>query len=459
MNPEAKNSILVVDDDLSVIKLYRRILGDYRNVLFAESDTRALELIGAAEGISLALVDFNLPGVTGAEVVRELKKKFPEAEAIVVTVVDDIQNVVESIKAGADNYLTKPINSRTILSIVAKNQERELLREENERLRNLLAGQDKPKTMVGECPAIRKVLQTVDSIAELDTSVLILGETGTGKDLLAGIIHEKSPRCDKPFIIADCAGFTDTLLVSDLFGHEKGAFTGATKLRKGKFERADGGTIFLNEIGTLTPEAQAKLLQVLQDGEMERLGGERTIRVDVRVIAATNSDLQIEMKNGRFRKDLFFRINTVSLVLPPLRERREDLPSLVRHFILMYSARHGKNVSGLDREAFNVLNKYTWPGNVRELMHVIERGVITATGQQLKINDLPSELIGQEQPESGEEQSVLSLADVEKDSIQEALKLTDYNLSRAAKILGIARSTLYGRLEKHGIQINKTIPQ
>lgn len=388
-----------------------------------------------------------------------MKEKFPESEAIIVTVIDNIQNVVESIKSGADNYLTKPINPRTILSIVARNQERVRLRKENERLRNLLAGQDKPNTMVGKCPAMRKILQIVDSIAELDTSVLILGETGTGKDLLAGIIHEKSNRSDKPFIVADCAGFTDTLLVSDLFGHEKGAFTGATRLRRGKFERADGGTIFLNEIGTLTPEAQAKLLQVLQDGKMERLGGEKTIRVDVRVIAATNSDLRVEMENGRFRKDLFYRINTVPLVLPPLRERREDLPALIKHFIAIYSGRYEKPVSGLDREAFIAFNKYDWPGNVRELMHVVERGVIAATSRQLKINDLPPELVCQEEPETGEGQPVLSLADGEKNSIQEALKRTDYNLSRAAKMLGIARSTLYGRLEKHKIQINKTTSQ
>ena len=387
-NQMSASQILVVEDDPRVLELYRRVLTDFKDVAYLDHGDKAVEFIRKAEDISLALVDFNLPGASGLEIIKEMKTNFPAAEIVVVTGIDEVDNAVESIRAGAANYITKPFDPDRIAAIAAKNREKEELRREVSRLRRRLDAGKEGVMITGQSRPMRRILDTVESISGLDPIVLIMGETGTGKDLLARVVHEQSSRSDQPFIVTDCAVLSERLIESDLFGHEKGAFTDARSQRKGKFERADGGTLFLNEIGTLSSPAQAKLLRVIEDGELERLGGSDTIKVDVRVIAATNEDLEVEVERGNFRSDLFYRINTVILNLPPLRERLEDIPLLSRFFLEQYCRRYSKPVEGIDDEVYDAFYSYSWPGNIRELENVIDRAVITASGKSLTAGDI-----------------------------------------------------------------------
>jgi len=292
-------------------------------------------------------------------------------------------------------------------------------------------------------------MELVESTASLDTTVLILGETGTGKDLLARVIHEKSSRAKKPFVVTDCAVLSERLIESDLFGHEKGAFTGARDLRRGKFERADGGTIFLNEICTLPLDAQAKLLRVIEDGELERVGGSATLKVNVRVIAASNTDLETAVNEGKFRRDLFHRLNIVTLYLPPLRERREDIPLLVDHFLSSYAGKYSKEDCSFAEEAYDALFSYAWPGNIRELENAVERAVITAQPPRITVANLPPLLFRGKEKSRAPGRNSLILAENEERLIREALKKNGSNLSRAAEELGIARGTLYSKMKKY----------
>jgi DNA-binding NtrC family response regulator len=456
--PRRESYILVVEDDEATRKLYRRVLSGYRNVLFLKNGEEALDAISRVEEVSLGLIDFGLPGVSGLDVIRELKRVFPGAEAVVITGLDDVRAAVKSIQAGANNYITKPFNSAEIEALVARNQEKSRLREEVERLRYVLDARGRTVMVVGKSKAMRRVMETVESIAVLDTTVLILGETGTGKDLLARAIHEKSSRSRKPFVVTDCAALSENLIESELFGHEKGAFTGASDLRVGKFERAQGGTIFLNEIGMLSWAAQAKLLRVLQEGEIERLGGNKTIKVDVRVIAATSSDLEALIEKDKFQKALFYRLNTVTLYLPPLRERMEDLPLLVDLFLKRYTGKYGKKMSGPDEAAYNALYNYGWPGNIRELKHAVERAVVLARSPQIRVGDLPPVLQEKKTGRRARLTAAAKLNELERESIAAALAESGFNLSRAAKILGIARSTLYSKLKKHRLEIRSAQP-
>jgi len=446
-----ESSILVVEDDPGVITIYRRLLGKYPHVIYADSGTRALELIQEAGNISLGLIDFNLPGANGLEVIRELRRSFPNAEKVVITAMDDVQAAVESIKAGATRYITKPFNSREIISLVERNQEKERLKARVDELSSLLYRTERSFMVVGKSKAMHQLMELTDSVSGMDVTILILGETGTGKDLLARVIHEKSGRAEKPFVITDCAVLTEKLIESDLFGHQKGAFTGAHELRKGKFERADGGTIFLNEIDTLPLEAQTKLLRILEDGEMERVGGSAAIRVNVRVIAASNRNLEIAVDEGLFRRDLFHRLNLVTLYLPPLKERREDIPILVKHFLAIYSEKYGKEDCSLDEATYEILFSYPWPGNIRELENMIERAVITAKNPVITVKNLPPLLLSSKRHSPGKAGEIMTMAESEEDLIREALKKSESNLSRAAELLGIARGTLYSKMRKYGI--------
>ncbi len=449
----AVSHILVVEDEERTLDLYRRVLSDFEDVLYAPDGNRALEMIEESDNIGLALIDFNLPDISGLEIIGKVKDKFPRAEINVVTGVDEVEAAVESIKAGADKYITKPFDSDRIRKIAADNREKQALRREVRRLREELGTGKETVMITGRSRRMRRIMDTVESISGLDPTVLIQGETGTGKDLLARVIHEKGSRSHSSFVVTDCAVLSERLIESDLFGHEKGAFTDARQSRRGKFERAAGGTIFLNEIGTLSDPAQTKLLRVIENGEMERLGGSETLRVDVRVIAASNRDLEVEVERGNFRSDLFYRINTVTLELPSLRERTEDIPLLAEFFLEKYCRRYDKAIKEIDEEVFSVFFSYSWPGNIRQLENVIERAVITASGDRITIRE-----IGQLLPESGTEKKGegsggLSLEKNEKRLIRTALKKSGYNLSRAARSLQVARSTLYSKMEKHGIRL------
>ena len=431
--------------------IYQRLLGKYPHVLYADSGTEALELIKEAGNISLALIDFNLPGASGLEVIRELKRSFPDAEEVIVTAMNDVQSAVESIKAGAIRFITKPFNHREIVSLVEQKLEEERLKARVDELQGLLYRTERSFMVVGKSKAMHKLMELTDSISGMDVTILILGATGTGKDLLARVIHEKSGRAEKPFVITDCAVLTEKLIESDLFGHQKGAFTGAHELRRGKFERADGGTIFLNEIDTLPLEAQAKLLRILESGEMERVGGSTTITVDVRIVAASNRDLEAAVDEGHFRRDLFFRLNVVTLYLPPLNERKEDIPMLVRHFLSIYSKKYGKEDCRLDEAAYDILFSYPWPGNIRELENAIERAVITAKTPVITVKNLPQLILGAEGGPSRKPGEPRTMAESEEALIREALKKSGANISRAAELLGIARGTLYSKMKKYRI--------
>jgi two-component system response regulator HydG len=464
LNNSAPFGILVVEDDPNVLAFYRRVLKSFPNVFYADSGTAALELIARAPAIDLALIDFLLPGAGGAEVVRALKGRFPDCEAVVITANDNVPGAVEALRAGASNYLIKPVGPSIILPLAKKCWERLRLKEENERLKSLIFGPDRRVMIAGKSKAMERVMELVEAVAGVDTAVLILGETGTGKDLLARVIHDKSARSAGPFVIADCAALSDPLIESDLFGHEKGAFTGAAVQRKGRFERAEGGTIFINEIGLCSFGAQGKLLRVIENGELERLGGTATLKVNVRVIAATNGNLPGDVNAGRFRKDLYYRINTVTLFLPPLRERLEDLSSLADYFLRVYAGKYGKEVRGFAAPALAALFRHSWPGNIRELEHVIERSVITAGESLITLEDLralpeeetapPSYFSAAPSPSAAFSSRAVSvcLAEKEKAAIREALRESGRNLSRAAAALGIARSTLYSKMAKHGLR-------
>jgi len=442
-------TILAVDDDPMILELYRRLLKKYPRVLYAASGTEALRLIREADDITVALIDFDLPGASGLEVIQELKRAFPGAEEAVVTASYDVQSAVESIKAGAARYITKPFNSGEILSLIDKTMERQQLREEVVRLKDRMREKGRSFMVVGRSKRMQQLMELVESTASLDTTVLILGETGTGKDLLARVIHEKSSRAKKPFVVTDCAVLSERLIESDLFGHEKGAFTGARDLRRGKFERADGGTIFLNEICTLPLDAQAKLLRVIEDGELERVGGSATLKVNVRVIAASNTDLETAVNEGKFRRDLFHRLNIVTLYLPPLRERREDIPLLVDHFLSSYAGKYSKEDCSFAEEAYDALFSYAWPGNIRELENAVERAVITAQPPRITVANLPPLLFRGKEKSRAPGRNSLILAENEERLIREALKKNGSNLSRAAEELGIARGTLYSKMKKY----------
>ncbi len=449
--PQYDNYILVVEDDPEIMNLYRRVLKKYPDVIYVASGTDAIEVVHGDREIGLALVDFNLPGTNGIEVIRELKRTFPAAESVVVTARDDIQSAVEAIKAGAIRYITKPFDVEDILYLVDQNREKEDLRAEVEELRRRVYTAGDTFMVVGKSKAMHQVIELAENAAGLDATVLILGETGTGKDILARVIHEKSPRAGQPFIITDCAVLNERLIESDLFGHKKGAFTGAVESRKGKFERAQGGTIFLNEIGTMPPAAQAKLLRVLESGELERVGGESTITVDVQVIAATNTDLEIAVKDGSFRADLFYRLNVITLHLPPLRERMEDIPLLTESFLSVYGKKYGKTGLRLNEEAFQIFFSYSWPGNIRELEHTIERAVIIAREPVITAADLPRMLSMDGGEKDGKDSGPTTLAENEKSLIRNALDKSNYNISQAAEILDVARGTLYSKMKKYGI--------
>lgn len=438
----SQGAILVVDDDPGLLKLYRKILKGYPEAVYFSDGVEALDFIAEAGFIGLAFVDYFLPGASGLKIVEDLKRKFPGSDVIVITGLDDVQAAVKAIRAGAANYMVKPFKSAELLAIVERNRESQRLRRENEALRGLLRDRGRRGAVIGASPGIRRVLEMVEAAAPLDATVLLLGETGTGKDLLARLIHRESPRAARPFINADLSALNERLIESDLFGHEKGAFTGAWETHRGKFERAEGGTIFLNEIGTLGLNGQQKLLRVLEDREMERVGGSGTLKVDVRVIAAASSNLEKDAASGLFRADLLYRLNMFTIRIPPLRERREDIPLLIEHFLRVHCAKYERTCPVPSSLLIEQMTGHSWPGNVRELENTVERAVIAGDFSVLNFSVFSPASVGKESRR---------LETLEKEAILVALQETSANIARAARKLGISRSTLYGKLKKHGI--------
>ena len=443
--------ILVADDEVNMRWVLERALkkAGY-DVETAEDGQFALER-ALAERPDLVLLDLKMPKIDGLSLLRKLKEHFPDLLIVMMTAHGSTASAVEAMKAGAYDYLLKPFEMDELLIAVAKAFEVESLREQV----NYLKEEVQPNhwKMVGDSAKMQELKHLIKRVAPTPATVLIQGESGTGKELAANAIHTLSPRAGGPFIRVNCAALTETLLESELFGHEKGAFTGAQARRSGRFELADGGTLFLDEIGELSFSVQAKLLRVLQERMFERVGGEKTIRVDVRIVTATNRDLLREVKEGRFREDLYYRLSVFPILLPPLRERPEDIPVLVEHFLDKLST-YGQRKT-VSKEALDRLLAYHWPGNVRELENVVERMVIISQGSVIGLEGIPA-LHSSNRSETDPDLFVLpagglSLDELEKSLLRQALEQTEGNQSQAAKKLGLSRHAFLYRLEKHGI--------
>ncbi|HID93890.1 MAG TPA: sigma-54-dependent Fis family transcriptional regulator [bacterium (Candidatus Stahlbacteria)] len=437
--------ILVVDDEQSQRDLLAGLLSKANHrVVVAGSGEEALKKID--EGIDLAIVDLKMPGMDGLTTLKEFKKLNPEICVIILTAYGTVETAVEAMKHGAYDYLNKPIDVDELLLIIKRAMEREELLTEVRYLKEELNRYAKIPEIIGESDAMKQVMSTAYRVAQTNATVLIRGESGTGKELLARAIHLASPRKERRFVPVSCAAIPSTLLESELFGYERGAFTDAIKTKKGKFEVADQGTLFLDEIGDMPLSTQVKLLRVLQEREVERLGSNVTIPVDVRVIAATNQNLEQKIKQGEFREDLYFRLNVVTIVIPPLRERREDIIPLALHFLKKYTSECKKPVEDITKEAKDVLLRYSWPGNIRELENAIERAVVLTRSNLIIPEDLPIIV------KDTEKELPLRLDEVEKHHIERVLKLTNYNISQAASLLGIHRNTLREKIKKLNLQ-------
>jgi len=450
-----ENTILVVDDDPAHRTMLRTLLTGWGYTIFeADDGSTAIEKVHE-QAFDLILMDIRMITVSGLEALNEIKAFNPAIPVIIMTAYSSVETAVEALKSGAYDYLTKPLDFDELRLAMERAMDHRQLREENRMLRESLGNHFDRQNIIGRSPAMVKLLEMVAQVAPSEATVLITGESGTGKEMIAGAIHFNSPRKEGPFVKLNCAAITETLLESELFGHEKGAFTGAHKRKEGRFRQAHGGSIFLDEISEMSLAMQVKLLRVLQEREITRVGGEEVIKVDVRLIAATNKDLLQEIEAGRFREDLFYRLNVVTLNMPRLRERSEDIPLLAQHFLKMFSEKNSKEIKGFTPQAMDRLLKYDWPGNVRELMNAVERGVVLASSEYLGEKDLPLVLkegaSGGKAPPGQVIPGDLPLEEVEKASILKTLELTGGNKSEAARRLGITRRTLHKKLKKYGV--------
>jgi len=440
--------ILVVDDDQGLRESFRLVLEDHFDVVDVPDGPRALEVVRSSQ-VDLVLLDIRLPEMDGIEVLERLKALDDGIEVILVTAVKTVRTAVAAMKLGAFDYLTKPFEEDELLSLVRRALEKRSLEREVTFLREELERRHDVDAIIGHHPEMQRLHRLIAQVARTSTTVLITGESGTGKELIARAIHRQGTRRDKPFVPVNPAAIADTLVESELFGHEKGAFTGAHQRRLGRFELAQGGTLFLDEIATLKPEVQAKLLRVLQEREIERVGGGRAIRIDVRIVAATNVDLRRLVTEGRFREDLFYRLNVVPIEVVPLRSRREDIPLLVAHFVHRYSEEFGKRVDGLTPEALDALAAYPWPGNVRELQNIIERLVVLMDGPLIQASDLPLELtLGPVAPADGMMPLNEATDQFARQMVLRALERVGGNQSEAARLLGLHRNSLKVKLER-----------
>lgn len=444
--------ILTIDDEENI----RNGLADNfelegYDVKEASSGEEGLELI-AQGGIDLVITDLRMDGISGSEVVKKVCSEHPGIPIIVLTGHGSIDDATAALKAGAFDFLTKPLDLDHLNKIVKNALQGKILAEQNRELQAKLLKSQNGDEMIGKSDSLNRVRQMISKAAPARACVLITGESGVGKELVAHAVHEQSERAKGPFVVVHCAALSETLIESELFGYEKGAFTGAENIHKGRFELADGGTIFLDEIGEVNLATQVKLLRVLQEHKFERVGGEKSIEVDVRVVAATNRNLEDEVKAGRFREDLFYRLNVVRIEMPALRERMDDIPLLMHSFLREFNIENKKNIKGFDKASKAAMIKYNWPGNIRELKNAVESAVVMCTGDEIKIEDLPRALRSQ-----GEEKVItipigITMDEAEKIIIQENLAANKGNKSKTADILGIGRKTLHRKLEELQIE-------
>ena len=458
MHRASAQTVLVVDDEANILEALQKVLTkEGFEVLTAGNGRQALEVL-RKRPVRVMITDLRMPGMTGDDLLKAAKAITPEVEVIMMTAYGTIENAVEAMKLGAYDFVSKPLKRAAVVSAVRKALDKSALVEENRELRAQLAAVT-TKSIIGNSQVMRATLEIAQQAANSSATVLLLGESGTGKELLAHYIHQHSPRVRSNFVATNCAALPESILESELFGHEKGAFTGAVRSRPGRFQEAAGGTLFLDEIGEIPLQVQVKLLRALQEGEVEPVGG-RTTSVDFRLVCATNRDLSEEVKGGRFREDLFYRINVVPVRVPPLRDRLEDVPLLVDHFLRMYTTRHSKAIEGISDEAVELMSRYGWPGNVRELENAIERAVVLSRSEVIQVEDLPPEL---RDPQAGHGRQLTfsvgtPLEEVERRMLMETLKFTRGDKRLAADLLGIATRTIYRKLESGKIHDENYTP-
>lgn len=453
---EIKPTLLIVDDELGARQSLEVILEDDYRILSAESGQETLEVL-QKETIDLVLLDVNMPDMDGLEVLRKIKGQEEEIDVIMVSALNLARKAVDAIKLGAYDYITKPYEPEDILSTVNRVISKQRLRKELDFLRREVESSRGFDQIISQNKAMFEIFELIRKVAYTSTNILIIGESGTGKELVARSIHRQGNRRDRPFVAINCAAIPSELMESEMFGHEKGAFTGAHTRTTGKFEYANGGTLFLDEISVLRSDLQAKLLRVLQDREIERIGSNKSIKVDIRVISATNTNLEEAVMKGIFRQDLYFRLNVVPISIPPLRERREDIPLLVKHFLNKFNTAFNKRILGFTEKAMNALTRYYWPGNIRELENLIERIAVLYPGDnQVDLKDIPLEILmdsGQDfQGFKNEKMGLIKIREaMEKRIILNVLEATNWNQTETAKILKVNRNTLLQKAKQLGI--------
>ncbi len=451
-----KQTILIVDDERSIrVGLKGLLSKEGYEVSLAENGAEALHIL-ARQPIDLMLTDLRMPNMDGVSLLKRTKEQYPDTIVVMMTAYGSEKIAVEAMKAGAWDYLTKPFDNDEVKILVRQVLEQNALRQEVRRLRERIDTAFRFESILGKSPAMQRMFDIVKKVAPTDLTVLITGESGTGKELIANALHQNSPRKHSSFIKVNCAAMTRELVESELFGHEKGAFTGAMAMREGKFEAADGGTLFLDEIGDMSVETQAKVLRVLQERELERVGGNQTIKVDVRVLAATNRNLQQMVQEGKFREDLFYRLNVVPIPLPSLRERREDIPLLASHFLKEAATRFERVPATLSADAYVLLLSVPWPGNVRELKNVIEAAAVLAPGPEIQAADLQ---MGQQHSNSAVPSTLLFkeakqqvIDTFERDFITRALRRHRNNITKAAEEMGMLRQQLQQKIRELGLR-------
>jgi DNA-binding NtrC family response regulator len=451
-----KEKILIVDDSAFERKSIETMLNarDF-DALSAGSSPEALAILGR-DSFDVVITDMRLPGMDGISLTREIKKSYPGVGVIMITGYGTIESAVQALREGAYDYITKPMDENRLIITIRNLIEHSRIEKENVNLRRSLQEKYRFENIIGSGGKMQEVYDTMSLILNTKTTIMIRGESGTGKELIAEAIHYNSNRKDKSLIKVHCAALAETLLESELFGHEKGAFTTAIKQKEGRFELANNGTLFLDEIGELSQNVQVKLLRVLQEEEFERVGGTQTIKIDVRIVAATSRNLEEEIKKGNFREDLYYRLHVVPIYLPPLRERKEDIGALIEHFIGKYNKENNRNISGVTEEALGVMLSYDWPGNVRELENAIEHGVALTKGPHIGPYDLPLQI---RSLKKGTRVTVpvgsnKTLKEMEKELILAALNSNNWNRVVTARQLGIDRTTLYQKIKKYSLQEN-----
>ena len=448
---KTKAKILVVDDEAIVRESLRDWLSDCGYQIFtAENGHQALEII-ERERLSIVITDLVMPEMDGIELMKRAKDIIPNIEVIIITAYGSITTAIAAMKEGAYDYIEKPFCPERAELLVQKLVEHQGLIEENISLHQKLEERYRFENIIAKSPKMQQVIEVIKIVAKSNATVLIMGDSGTGKELVARAIHAQSHRRGKPFIAVSCAALPESLLESELFGHEKGSFTGAYAQKKGKFEIANRGTLFLDEIGEMSANIQVHLLRVLEEKEFTRVGGNELIKVDVRVVSATNKDIRKAVASGQFREDVYYRLNVVTIELPPLRERKEDIPLLAQHFLKKFAMENQKEIAGFSPDATDFLLKYEWPGNVRELENAIERAVILAQNSNIEVTDLPHQNL----PLARSASPGKMLKEAEKNHILNILTETEGNYSEAARILGISRMTLYNKAREYGINVKK----